>query len=157
MTEPAPEPIRLNLTYRSYLLCAGMSVFLAANVLVLTLGPPLWLWAYAALMIPYLGASLLSFHLFGRRWTRTPDEFIIPTLREPQRRYDISERGIGVQRVPFGTTLIYLGDPWERGTDRFTPNLCMSPTDIREWLPAHHTVRATRRRTGPWSEEASDD
>jgi hypothetical protein len=118
-------------------------VTLPVFAFVLTLDLPVWLWIFDAAMVLVLGYGLLSFLVFGRKWMRTQDELVIPTLWSPNRRLAIPEEGIGIQDLPNGV-VVYLGDPWDRATPRFSQNICMSSTDIREWLP-HYDVATTRR------------
>ena len=139
-----PRSRFLSTLIRTWLSTAGFAAFLILNLFVLLIGPPWWLIVYAVAVVLYGGTQLVSFFLCGRRWVRTPDEFVVPTLLDRHRRLAVPSEGIGIQKLPLGTLIIYLGDPWDRRTPRMSPNLCMSATDVLRWLP-HWEVPTARR------------
>lgn len=145
MADDSLNSISLKLSFRSYLLCLGNSLFLIGTAVVLFLSPPPWLLTFAVLAFVYIGTQIASFLFFGRRWHRSNDELFVPTLWRPQRRLAIPGDGIGIQKLGWGMIMIYLGDPWSRSTPRVAPNLCMSATDMQIWLP-HYAVPSTRRK-----------
>jgi len=144
VVEDSSKPVPLKLSYRTWLSTAGFVAFLVLNLLVLLVGAPWWLIVYAVAVVLYVGTQLVSFALYGRRWVRTTDELMVPTLLNRQRRLSVPPGGIGIQKLPLGNLMIYLGDPWDRGTPRMSPNLCMSATDVLRWLP-HWEVPTARR------------
>lgn len=142
--EDSSEPVPIELSHRTWLAAAGLTLYFVSHTFFLLISPSPWLTVYAVAAVLYSGTQLGSFFLYGRRWVRTRDELIVPTLLRRRRRLAIPPEGVGIQKLPFGTLVIYLGDPWDRRTPRVMPSLCLSATDVLEWLP-HWDVPTTRR------------